>query len=55
MMMPDGFTGYPDFLALTEADGAYLSFTGLSIDQFPKGGVAAAAPYTENELVGASP
>jgi branched-chain amino acid transport system substrate-binding protein len=39
-MMPDGFTGYPDFLALPEADGAYLSFTGLSIDQFPKGGVA---------------
>lgn len=40
MMMPDGFTGYPDFLALPEAAGAYLSFTGLSIDQFPKGGVA---------------
>ena len=40
MMMPDGFTGYPDFLALKEAQGAYLSFTGLSIDQFPKGGVA---------------
>jgi len=40
MMMPDGFTGYPDFLALAEAQGAYLSFTGLSIDQFPKGGAA---------------
>ena len=40
MMMPDGFTGYPDFLELAEADGAYLSFTGLSIDQFPKGGAA---------------
>ena len=39
-MMPDGFTGYPDFLALPEAAGAYISFTGLSIDQFPKGGVA---------------
>jgi len=39
-MMPDGFTGYPDFLALPEAAGAFLSFTGLSIDQFPKGGVA---------------
>jgi len=38
--MPDGFTGYPDFLALPEAQGAYLSFTGLSIDQFPKGGAA---------------
>ena len=40
MMAPDGFTGYPDFLALPEAQGAYLSFTGLSIDQFPKGGAA---------------
>ncbi len=40
MMMPDGFTGYPDFLALPEAAGAYLSFTGLDISQFPKGGVA---------------
>ena len=40
MMMPDGFTGYPDFLALPEAAGAYLSFTGLTIDQFPKGGAA---------------
>jgi branched-chain amino acid transport system substrate-binding protein len=42
LMMPDGFTGYPDFLALPEAAGAYLSFTGLSIDQFPKGGAAEA-------------
>ena len=42
MMMPDGFTGYPDFLALPEAAGSYLSFTGLTIDQFPKGGVAEA-------------
>ncbi len=40
LMAPDGFTGYPDFLALTEADGTYLSFTGLSIDLFPKGGAA---------------
>jgi branched-chain amino acid transport system substrate-binding protein len=39
-MMPDGFTGYPDFLALPEAAGAYLSFTGLDISQFPKGGAA---------------
>ncbi|CAB4974071.1 unannotated protein [freshwater metagenome] len=41
LMAPDGFTGYPDFLALKEADGAYLSFTGLSIDLFPKNGKAA--------------
>ena len=41
LMAPDGFTGYPDFLALPEADGAYLSFTGLAIDFFPKAGAAA--------------
>ena len=41
LMAPDGFTGYPDFLALKEADGAYLSFTGLAIDFFPKAGAAA--------------
>ena len=41
MMAPDGFTGYPDFLALPESDGTYLSFTGLSIDLFPKDGAAA--------------
>ncbi len=40
LMAPDGFTGYPDFLSLDEADGTYLSFTGLSIDLFPKGGAA---------------
>ena len=31
-MAPDGFTGYPDFNALPEADGAYLTFAGLSTD-----------------------
>ncbi|NBO08095.1 MAG: amino acid ABC transporter substrate-binding protein [Actinobacteria bacterium] len=41
LMAPDGFTGYPDFLALKESDGAYLSFTGLAIDFFPKSGAAA--------------
>ncbi len=41
LMAPDGFTGYPDFLALPDSDGTYLSFTGLSIDLFPKGGAAA--------------
>jgi branched-chain amino acid transport system substrate-binding protein len=35
---PDGFTGYPDLLALPEADGMYLSFTGLSQDQLLAGG-----------------
>ena len=32
MMAPDGFTGYPEFNAMPEADGAYLSFAGLSTE-----------------------
>lgn len=32
MMAPDGFTGYPDFNTMPEADGAYLSFAGLSTE-----------------------
>jgi branched-chain amino acid transport system substrate-binding protein len=38
LMAPDGFTGYPDFLKLTEADGAYLSFAGLSTDPLKSAG-----------------
>jgi branched-chain amino acid transport system substrate-binding protein len=30
LIAPDGFTGYPAFLALPESEGAYLSFAGLS-------------------------
>jgi branched-chain amino acid transport system substrate-binding protein len=49
-MAPDGFTGYPEFNALPEADGAYLSFAGLSSDLLakidPKGaGVKFVAAY----------
>lgn len=41
MMGPDGFTGYPDLVKLKEAQGMYLSFAGLSIDQLvAKGGPA---------------
>ncbi|CAB4553824.1 unannotated protein [freshwater metagenome] len=29
-MGPDGFTGYPEFNELPEAQGAYLTFAGLS-------------------------
>jgi branched-chain amino acid transport system substrate-binding protein len=29
-MAPDGFTGYPDFNSMPEADGALLTFAGLS-------------------------
>ncbi len=32
IMGPDGFTGYPDFNSMPEADGAYLSFAGLSTE-----------------------
>jgi len=32
IMAPDGFTGYPDFVKMPEADGAYLTFAGLSTD-----------------------
>lgn len=32
MMAPDGFTGYPDFNSMPEADGTYLSFAGLSTE-----------------------
>jgi len=32
LMGPDGFTGYPDLNKLKEADGMYLSFTGLPLD-----------------------
>ena len=41
MMGPDGFTGYPDLNKLPEAQGMYLTFAGLSIDQLlSKGGPA---------------
>jgi branched-chain amino acid transport system substrate-binding protein len=32
IMAPDGFTGYPEFNKMPEADGAYLSFAGLSTE-----------------------
>ena len=35
-MAPDGFTGYPSFNGMPEADGAYLSFAGLSSDLLAK-------------------
>lgn len=30
LLAPDGFVGYPDFTALAQADGAYLTFPGLT-------------------------
>lgn len=35
-MAPDGFTGYPEFNSMPEANGAYLSFAGLSSDLLAK-------------------
>jgi branched-chain amino acid transport system substrate-binding protein len=49
IMAPDGFTGYPDFVKMPEADGAYLSFAGLSADLITAASPAAAkfvADYT---------
>lgn len=32
MIVPDGFVGYPDFDKMPEADGAYLTFSGMAAD-----------------------
>lgn len=42
LMTPDGFTGYPELQKLPEAEGMYLSFTGLTVDQLKVQGGAAA-------------
>jgi branched-chain amino acid transport system substrate-binding protein len=39
---PDGFTGYPDLVALKEAQGMYLTFAGLSADLLLQAGGAGA-------------
>lgn len=41
LMGPNGFTGCPDLNKMPEADGMYLSFTGLTADQLPKVGAGA--------------
>jgi branched-chain amino acid transport system substrate-binding protein len=33
LIAPDGFTGFPDLTKSTQAQGMYLTFAGLSIDQ----------------------
>ena len=38
MLAPDGFTGYPDFQKLPQAQGTYLSFAGLSSEQLLEAG-----------------
>ncbi len=42
MMAPDGFTGYPELQKLAQAEGLYLSFTGLTVDQLKAAGGSAA-------------
>src|SRR4030095_10835824 len=39
---PDGFSGFPDFLALKESAGAYITFAGLSTDPLKAAGGAPA-------------
>ena len=40
-MGPDGFTGYPELVKLPQAQGMFLSFTGLTTEELKaKGGVA---------------
>lgn len=42
LLAPDGFTGYPDLLKLSESKGMYLTFAGLTQDQLAKAGGAGA-------------
>jgi branched-chain amino acid transport system substrate-binding protein len=42
LIAPDGFTGYPDFLALKESEGTYLTFAGLTTQQLREAGGAGA-------------
>jgi branched-chain amino acid transport system substrate-binding protein len=43
LIAPDGFTGYPEFVAMTEAQGAYLTYPGLSTDSLRARGGAASS------------
>jgi branched-chain amino acid transport system substrate-binding protein len=42
LIAPDGFVGYPDFLKLPEAEGAYLTLPGLSTGPLKEAGGAPA-------------
>jgi branched-chain amino acid transport system substrate-binding protein len=42
LLAPDGFTGYPDFQKLAEAEGTYLTFAGLTTSQLRENGGAGA-------------
>ena len=43
LLASDGFTGYPQFTAMPEAQGAYLTFPGLQLTQLEARGGAAAS------------
>jgi len=56
LIAPDGFTGYPEFNALPQAAGAYLTFAGLSTDVIKEAGGAPAKFITDyNTKYGADP
>jgi len=56
LLAPDGFTGYPEFNKLPEADGAYLTFAGLSIEPLKAaGGVPAQFLTSYKAKYGADP
>jgi branched-chain amino acid transport system substrate-binding protein len=56
LLGPDGFTGYPAFNKLAEAQGAYLTFPGLSTDQLrAKGGPGAKLLDAYKTKFGADP
>ncbi|MGI3784938.1 MAG: branched-chain amino acid ABC transporter substrate-binding protein [Janthinobacterium lividum] len=47
LMAPDGFTGYPDMLALSQSADMYLTFAGLTQDQLLKAGGAGGKLLTD--------
>jgi len=56
LMAPDGFTGYPEFNKLPEAQGAYLTFAGLSTAPLrAKGGAGAKLLDAYKSKFGADP
>jgi branched-chain amino acid transport system substrate-binding protein len=55
-MAPDGFTGFPDLLKQPQAEGLYLSFAGLSIDQLlAAGGTGGKLVDSYKQKFGAAP
>jgi branched-chain amino acid transport system substrate-binding protein len=56
LMGPDGFTGFPELLALTESEGTYLSFAGLSAEALmATDGVPTRFLYDYKNKYGANP